>query len=91
MINRDAAQGKLAELEAEIAGVEAERRAAEWRIRERLVEALVRGGIDQQSRGDRMEASFDDTLQHEVDQAAADELEQAVAADDPFGPIEMPF
>lgn len=91
---RNAAQHKLAELEASIAGVEAQRRAAEWRIRERMVELLTRGGVDSQSRGDRMEAVFDDVGQAGADQAVVDEL--AVAGDTldagsgPDG-IEFPF
>lgn len=92
--NRDKAQAELAALEAEIAGIEAERRAAEWRIRERMVEMLTRGGIDAQSRGDRMEAAFDDTLQAGADQAVTEEMARAgeVVGDPPLEPeVEFPF
>lgn len=85
IVNRDAAQAKLGELLAFIAGVEAQRRAAEWRIRERLVEALTRGGVAQQGRGDRMEGTFDDTLQREVDETTE------AHGTSSFDEVEMPF
>jgi hypothetical protein len=71
-VDLDAAKGKLIELEAEIAGIEADRRAGEWRIRERMVEALVNQGVAQQSRGDRAEAAPEDVLQHRVDAGVFD-------------------
>lgn len=76
---RNNAQVDLATLEAQIAGIEAQRRAAEWRIRERMVEGLTRAGIDEQSRGDRMEAGPDDQLQHEWDSHLAQEAAQSAA------------
>lgn len=74
LYNRDDAQGKLIQLEEEIAGVEADRRAGEWRIRERMVEALTQSGVAPQGRGDRMEGALDGDA---IQAAADDELTAA--------------
>lgn len=99
---RDEAHGKLFELEAEISGVEAQRRAGEWRIRERMVDALNGRGIVPQGRGDQADGAVDG----DVTQAQADaeleaawgdhlaEQEQASAAADSPAPDEradIPF
>lgn len=74
---RDEAHGQLFELEAEISGVEAQRRAGEWRIRERMVDALTGRGLAPQGRGDQAEGAIDG----DVTQAQADaELEAAFGA-----------
>lgn len=74
---RDGAHSKLFELEAEISGVEAQRRAGEWRIRERMVDALNGRGLAPQGRGDQAEGAVDG----DVTQAQADaELEAAWGA-----------
>jgi hypothetical protein len=74
-VNLAGARERQLLLDGEVQAVEAERRAAEWRIRERLVEALVQGGVAHQSRGDRMESAFDDVGQQQVDGAAFEELD----------------
>ena len=58
---------RLGILAGDIEAAEAERRAEEWRIRARLCAALEARAIQQNGRGDRAEAGFDDAAQAELD------------------------
>lgn len=64
------AQRESADLSGKIEALEAERRAAEWSIRERLIAALDRGSVQPNGRGDRADAAFDDVAQAELDRVA---------------------
>jgi len=85
LTNRQAAHEKLLGLAGEIDSLEAQRRAAEWRIRERMVELLERNSVAPQRRGDRVEAAFDDLAQAGLDAALEAEAEDAPAD------VEFPF
>jgi hypothetical protein len=80
-------RGRLIILQADVEGVEAERRADEWRLRERLVEALLQRGVQPQSAA-RVENAFDDTAQAATDQALTDAAQ--AGQDDPFGELHSP-
>ena len=58
---------RLGILAGDIEAAEAERRAEEWRIRARMCDALEALAIQQNGRGDRAEAGFDDAAQAELD------------------------
>lgn len=60
---------RLGLLAGEIEAAEAERRADEWRIRSRLIDALEHRNVQPNGNGDRAEAAFDD-----VPQAIMDEI-----------------
>lgn len=61
-------ESRLGLLAGEIEASEAERRAEEWRIRARMVDALEHRGVQPNGRGDRAEAAFDDVAQQVLDE-----------------------
>ncbi len=74
---------ELVEIEGQVEGLEAERRALEWQIRARLVEALERKHIQGNHHG---EAAFEDVSDHTMDEALFDGPGMAPVDDD-----ELPF
>lgn len=65
----------LADLEAEIDALDAERRAREWMIRQQLVEALMVRAVQQNHKdGDRAEQAFDDAADGAAMETALDAL-----------------
>ncbi len=56
----EAAHGSTVRLQAEIAGLEDERRALEWSIRSQLVDTLSRRGVNGDGHGPPETAAFDD-------------------------------
>lgn len=87
-------RGKLITLQGDIDGAEAERRAGEWHVRARLCDALERGGVQPNHRGDRAENAFEDAAQQKLDQATTESAvdQHAEPYEDGIGPdgIEYP-
>lgn len=63
-------QSDLEIVQAEIDALTDERRAIEWQVRARLVDALETAGVQQNGRGDRAEFSFDDAVMDTLDAEA---------------------
>lgn len=87
VLEKNKVQELLIGLDGEIQSVEAERRAGEWRIRQRMIDVLDRGALTENRRGDRVEAVHDDVAQAGVDQALEDELEPGIGLDGVEGPV----
>lgn len=66
------ARGKLILLAGDVDAAEAERRAAEWQVRADLLQALARGGVQPNHRGERTENAFDDVSQAALDLGATE-------------------
>ena len=91
VLNRDTIKGKLIKLGGEIEALEAERRAYEWRVRERMVERLTERGVHSDApRAARSEAAFDDVGDHALTQQYEQDGQGepvAAAADDDYFPF----
>ena len=66
LIQYNTAYKALIELDAEIAGLEARRKALEWTIRAQLVEALRRDGITVKPLEDPFQAVMDQTVDDDL-------------------------